>query len=230
MYKPIQLEEHRKSSNVSLECVNLDIFEEKKDEPSIFTEAVFANGKEKLAPLIPIITSIKEELMTRSKRKEEFDPKEFWRLPIFKTFEDTLKNIFGFRFVSIEPYIEKYLGNGEFESKELNCMVYRANRFPIDGIVTDNGFYDNSHSLVMNVYITLGLIYALESEEILAVFLHEFGHGIDPAIMNISYAECNILSKYITDRNEECSEAENQVIDKKYKLISKFLNVFKFKK
>ena len=49
----------------------------------------------------------------------------------------------------------------------------------------------------MEIWISLGLIKNLTSDEILAVLLHEFGHSIDPALIDIKYTETNILSKYI---------------------------------
>lgn len=230
MYRPIQLSDHRKSNDIT-EKVSLNIFNESEEETNVFTEAVFINGKEKIVPLLESFTKIKDDFESKlSTEKNGFEPEDFWRSPNFKILEEQIKNIFGFRYVSIEPYIEKYnKKDNTFESGELNCCVYRADRYPIDGVVTDSGFYDESHSLVMHCYISLGLVHLLTAEEILAVFLHEFGHGIDPASMTISYADANILSKYITDRNKEITDAENKVVKNKFKIISKYFNPFKRK-
>ena len=53
--------------------------------------------------------------------------------------------------------------------------------------------------MVMEIIVSLGLIKSLEPEEIMAAFLHEFGHNIDPANVSIEYTEVNILSKYFFD-------------------------------
>lgn len=208
-------------------------FRESAEEPKadmntqFFSEAVFNNGKSKLDPILKAITTMKDELTEKISEQgktngKTFDPKSFWRSISFKDLEDSMKQVFGFRYVSVEPFVEKYNSkNGTFESKTLNCLVSYVNRFPIDGIVTDDGFYDKTHSLVANVYISLGLVKALTAEEILAVLLHEIGHNIDPALVNIKYAEVNVLSKYLTDRKTELTKSEEKV-------FSKILDKFKF--
>ena len=54
----------------------------------------------------------------------------------------------------------------------MNAFVYHSDRYPIDGLVTDKGFYDKTHSLVMDIRISLGLVKELTAEEIVAVLLH----------------------------------------------------------
>lgn len=209
------------SENYLSESMNID---------SYFSEAVFSGGKEKVKPLEEHIQKIKDELDSQLKEQDEtieankkdksvkiksFDPKAFWKNTLFKDFEDAIRDIFGFRNVEIHPYIEKYNSKDKkFESCELNCAVYHIDRFPIEGLVTDKGFYDKTHSTVMQIYISLGLIKTLTTEEILSVFLHEFGHSIDPALVDIKYTETNILSKYITDRKKDINKEENKLIDK----------------
>lgn len=241
------------------DVINLTIPEKKKDptkqfslgnfmeaaesELSIdqfYTEAVFANGKESVMPIVETIQKIKDLLESqisdqdkgikenrdadRKRKKGEpvsktkvkyFDPKAFWKNQLFKQLEDEFSKVFGFRDVSIEPYIEKYNSSEKmFESRILNAEIYHADRFPIEGLVTDKGFYDKSKSVRMNVYLSLGLIRALSSEEIMAVMLHEFGHSIDPALVDIKYTEVNILSKYLTDRKHAINKQEKKFIEK----------------
>lgn len=197
---------------------------------TFFTEAVFSNGKETVEPILKSIQSIKDELESQIKDQEDstkankndrhvkikqFDPKKFWKNTLFKDLEDTIRDIFGFRNVEIHPYIEKYITyKKQFESCELNCAVYHVDRFPVDGLVTEKGFYDKTHSLNMEIYISLGLVKNLEADEILAVLLHEFGHSIDPALTDIKYTETNILSKYITDRKGSINKNEKRLMDK----------------
>jgi hypothetical protein len=199
-----------------------------------FTEAVFTGGKETVAPLLESITKIKEELDSKINEQDDsvtaakntkgvkvkpFDPKAFWKNTLFKDFEDQIRDIFGFRNVSINPYIEKYNSTTKkFESCELNCTIYHSDRFPIEGLVTDKGFYDNTHSVNMEIWMSLGLLQKLTSEEVLAVLLHEFGHSIDPALVDIKYTETNILSKYITDRKGAINKSEERAMKKMNKL------------
>ena len=83
-------------------------------------------------------------------------------------------------------------------------------RFPIDGLVTDKGFYDTTHSLNIEIGITLGLLHEFSAEEVLAILLHEIGHGVDPAVMDIRYTQINILSKYLTDRKGSLTDEEKK--------------------
>lgn len=214
--------------------INMKIPEEYLNESvlvdSYFTEAVFAGGKEKVKPLEETIQKIKDELDERIKDQDDsikahnndkgvkikpFDPKSFWKNTLFKDFEDNLKEIFGFRNVEIHPYMERYSSKSKtFETCELNCAVYHTDRFPVEGLVTDNGFYDKSHSITMQIVISLGVLKNLTAEEVLAVLLHEFGHSIDPALTDIKYTETNILSKYITDRKGAINKNEKRAMNK----------------
>ena len=221
MYYPINM----KIPPVTDENVNIN-----ESVDTFFMEAVFTNGKETVKPLLESIQKIKDELDSQIKEHEEstkasktdnkvkiksFDPKAFWKNTLFKEFEDQLRDVFGFRNVEIHPYIERYItGKKKFESCELNCAVYHRDRFPVEGLVTDNGFYDKSHSLTMQIWISLGLLKNLTAEEVLAVLLHEFGHSIDPALTDIKYTETNILSKYITDRKDSINNNEKRLMRK----------------
>lgn len=223
---------------------NLESFKESAESEfnidDYYSEAVFANGKKSVESIIEILKKIKDQLMEQINEQDEsykdaidadnkkdkgeyikndkvkkFDPVSFWRNPLFKQLEDEFSKVFGFRDVSIEPYIEKWSSKDKvFESMELNAEIYHADRFPIEGLVTDKGFYDKSKSIRMNIYITLGLIKELTPEELMAVILHEFGHSIDPALVDIKYTEINILSKYLTDRRHKINNDEKRYMKK----------------
>lgn len=229
MYNVIQLKSARPSSLNEHFNLSTDFYNNKLelDCSKLFTEAVFADGKKSLEPILEKIKIVKEELSSQlkiqdesSKKKKgetkevkEFDPKAFWKHMVFKDLEDTIQKVFGFRSVAIYPYVEKYNSKTkEFESKELNCFIWRTVRFPIDGLVTDKGFYDSTHSLNVEIGITLGLLNDFSSEEVLAILLHEFGHGIDPAVMDIKYTQVNILSKYLTDREGKLNDEEKKCL------------------
>lgn len=195
-----------------------------------FSEAVFSGGKKTVEPLLECFTACKNLLMDElqeeenSKKEHEkdssvkvktFDPIKYWRNKVWRDLEDQIVKIFGFRYCEVDPWPEKYISNKNmFETKELNCGITHADRYPIEGIVTNKGFYDKSHNSVMMIDVSLGLIKDLDPDEILAVFLHEFGHSIDPALMTISYTETNILSKYLTDRSGNLTIAEKKVANK----------------
>lgn len=233
MYKPFDFSDDFGRSNKILESLQFDPLTQEPNYDSIFTEAVFADGKSNIDPMVKTIEAIKNNLMEQIKLQDEtaenkkdipsttikkFNPNEFWRSKEFKELEDQLQKVFGFRIVEIQPYIEKYNSTSkQFESRELNCYVYHSVRYPIDGLVTDKGFYDKTHSLHMDVHISLGLIKALEPAEIMGVLLHEFGHNIDPAIVDIKYVETNILSKYLTDRKGALNKREKQLLEKQNK-------------
>lgn len=211
---------------------NLNINESTEIDLSIFNEAVFIDGKKSVEPILKDITECKNILMDaigkndKSATKKNFDPKAYWKHQSFKKLEDDCRKLFGFRDTEICPYIEKYNSeSGNFETKELNASVYKADRFPINGLVTDKGFYDSTHSSRFSIYISLGLIKELEPEEILAVLLHELGHCIDPALVTITYHKTNILSKYLTDRKKDLTKIEEKIIDESEKKGQGFIGI-----
>lgn len=173
-----------------------------------FSEAVFENGKKRLTSILEKVQACKNrynELIQKEKdtieahkkdksvKVEKFDDVEYWRDEVWKDLEDEINKTFGFRLCTIE--------SGPSDYPWLNCFVYSNDRFPIDGLITEKGYYDKTHSSVMNITITLPLIKKLEADEILAVLLHEFGHSIDPALVSIKYQGTSKLVDYITDRN-----------------------------
>ncbi len=199
------------------------------DNIKIFGEAVFAAGKETLAGISNIIKECQDLLNTmieeQDSEKKKFDPKTYWKNERWKKLENEIEKVFGFRHVEVHPFIEKYSSKDkQFESKCMNCEIYTMDRFPIEGLVTDKGFYDKSHNIIMNIFISLGLLKECSNEEIVAVFLHEFGHSIDPALVDISYTETNILSKYLTDRKKEITNGEKKFISK-FKMNNSFIGV-----
>mgnify|MGYP004539427141 CR=1 FL=1 len=193
------------------ESINLT---ESTETLQLYTEAVFKDGKKQLESLVPKVQAIKDTLEKEiSEKKDEFAPKAFWRNNVWKDFENELCKIFGFKNAEVNPYIEKYRSKDDvFQSKELNAFVYNSQRYLIDGLVTDKGFYDSTKSMQLDVHISLGLIRTLTAEEIIAVLLHEFGHAIDPALVDIKYHSSNILSKYLTDREKEINNNEKNVM------------------
>jgi hypothetical protein len=197
-------------SEVLLESFDLDFNKEAIDpkdaEIKLYSEAVFENGKEKLKHAEGIMYNIKKELDQQialaKNDKKKFDPKDFWRNKLWKEFEDELVRVFNFRSVYVSPYIEEYIKkDDEFESRDINAFTYTIDRYPIDALITNKGLYDKSKSIILEMYISLGLIRTASAPQIIAAILHEIGHNIDPALVSISYTGTNVLCKYLTNRN-----------------------------
>lgn len=178
----------------------------------IIQEAVFKKGKEKLKSIDQAWVPIKKRLSEMiGKQGKNFKTKDFYKDNCWKDLEDTVHKVFGFRYLEIMPFMEN-----PHEHDKTKMFVYvnagtaAENRFVIDGLVTDDGFYDSTHSLVAMMVVGIPLLQLLEPEELTAIFLHEIGHNIDPALIDIKYKTINDYSKYIcdTDKDKAKKEAE----------------------
>ena len=219
MYQPIRLTP--KSEAKFMESFSLDPI---ATPVNIFTEAVFKNGKSQLKGIEEQFQVIKDLLeselaMHGKKGGGKFDPEKFVKNQAWKELEDRMVKIFGFRNVDIMHWNEKYVSESkDFESMELNCYTWPTWRYPIDGLVTDNGFFDSTRSINTSISYSLGVIKELSASELTAVFLHELGHNLDPALVDIKYTKTNILSKYLTDREGSITNQEKKVLEKDSKL------------
>lgn len=200
MYQPIKF----KHPNSLMESFKVD--DGISEQLSPFSEAYFTNGREMVEPVIECFRKIKEDLNNAIKSSSsKFDAISYIKSLSFKELEDTIRGIFGLRSTTIIiPYTERYdPTTDDFSSHVMNCYTYLTWRYPIDGIVTEKGFYDSTHSITCEVLMALGIIYKLTPEELTACFLHELGHNIDPAAVDIKYATINEFSKYVTERQTE---------------------------
>ena len=231
-----ELEQKEKNIN---ESYSLNIFPKKEEKvkplqeltDKIYMEAVFKDGRSKMQPLVNQIKKIQDQLNDEIKKHDaveegksgkKFDTVAFWRNPLFKELEELIQKIFGFRNVEIHPYMEDWDskkkqfvfrdGNVEIPSEIFEVEVSHSLRYPIEGLVTDAGFYDKSKSLNFKIYFSLKFLHSVTPEEAVAVFLHEFGHTIDPAIVDIKYTKINILSKYLTDRKSALNSEEKKFL------------------
>jgi hypothetical protein len=217
MYQPIRLSP--KPDVVVMESFSMDPVGVVQ-EINPFTEAVFVDGKNKMKPIegqFQVIKDLLDQEIGRNQTKKEsrFDPEKFIKNLAWKELEDRMAKIFGFRNVEIHHWNEQYFANSkDFESMELNCYTWPSWRYPIDGLVTDSGFYDSTKSINTKIAYSLGIIKELSAGELTAIFLHELGHNLDPALVDISYTETNILSKYLTDREGSINPQEKKVLDK----------------
>lgn len=171
------------------------------DKPDFFTEAVFTAGREKMAPIVECFRNIQNELNIQTKDNArgsyDFNPNTFIKNNLWKELEFKLCDIFGFKNVSIQHLIEEYRGNGKFDSGILNAYTYPTWRYPIDGLVTENGFYDKTKSIELTVVLFLGVFKVMTPEELTALFLHELGHNVDPALVDIKFIATNKVSDYL---------------------------------
>lgn len=185
------------------------------DDEMYYTEAVFENGRKHVQPIVDIFTEVKTgmEAVINPNNDDRDKYKNFWKSQTMKKFEDVIRDTFGFRDVMIRPVDYIYVGPNE--GRVLNAGVAAEKRYPIDGLVTKNGFYDSTHSIRLEMSLTYGIVEALDPEELTAVFLHEFGHSVDPALYDIKYHEANALSKYMLDRKGALNKVEEKETKKK---------------
>lgn len=196
---------------------DLSKYKDKLENMNVFEEHVFsAKGRAKLKKIDEIWGKIKEELVKATVDDgKNFNPIKFYKNELFHQLELTIQDIFGFRYVEIIPHPEKAYS----KSKDKMFVYVNAytsmypNRFAIDGIITDAGFFDKSKSMQMFMTVGLPLIQMLEPEELTAVFLHEMGHNLDPSTYNINYKDMNDYVKYLldTDINKKKKEQNSSI-------------------
>lgn len=228
MIQPIRLshissEELTYRNQQFLERFSVDPFKEGCDEEpdfteAVLTEAVFKDGRKKLDGIVKAFQTIKDKLETDIKDQgSKFKWKSYERSTTFRDLENALIEAFGLRNVDIYPWHESYnKKTDEFSSKQLNVYTWLPGnqRYPIDSLVTDDGFYDKTKTICLNIHFSLGVVKGCTAEELTAIFLHEFGHNIDPAFVDIKYIETNILSKYLTDREGKITNRERESVKK----------------
>jgi len=202
---------------------------QERESTLFFQEAVFTAGRQKLEPIIAGFQGVKDALEKELKAQgNRFKPKAFYSHLCFRDLENKIIDIFGFRDVTVAPhtFLEGYdEKDDDFQSKVLNCWTWLPDetRFPIEALITDDGFYDSSKQLRCHIVFTLGIIRFLTAEELTAIFIHEFGHNIDPALVVVNYVETNVFSKYITDRVGKISPAEKKFLEKKHGLAAEYI-------
>lgn len=205
----------------NLEGINQSVYDK------YYQEAVFIHGKETIKPIEKCIAEVHNELMTqlgietdekgkqKQANKANFNWDKFYKSYNFKNLEDEIQKIFGFRSVEIIPLKEEYLNKDkEFYYNCINAYTTMINRYPIDGLVTEKGFYDSTHSISLMITFTNTAIRDLTPGEFVGVLLHEIGHNCDPALVDIKYTQVNILSKYLTDRKDKITNAERKIAKK----------------
>lgn len=197
------------------------VFTENNDL-QLFNEAVFTGAKAKMEKIDKawedVQTSFKEELDKHDNlhNQSKFSSEKFFKHECWKKIEDACIQVFGFRYLKIMPFPNEYLGKGKFMQMWVNAGIDPEKRFPIDGLVTKDGFYDSTHSLTGEMYIALPGLQMLTAKELTAILLHEIGHNIDPALVDIRYSQINEYSKYITDTKSNKADADNSAAAAKF--------------
>lgn len=99
------------------------------------------------------------------------------KYPEQKKICEVFSKLFGFKksIIYWEPY---YMANAYTYS--LNVFMVYSDKKKLIEKKPERGFYDTSHSIVLTVYISVGLLEKkLSSREMIAVILHEIGHNFD---------------------------------------------------
>lgn len=109
------------------------------------------------------------------KEKNKSNPNKY---PEIKKIQKIFCKIFGFKKTIIywEPF-----NVADGYTLSMNTFLIFANKKENMIIKKKNGFYDNSHSIVLTVYLSVGNVLTanLTSRELIAVILHEIGHNFD---------------------------------------------------
>lgn len=166
------------------------------EEVDLITEAVFNKGKEKIKPiekafneLSNVYISMEQSLKNRNGEKG----REFYKHDAWKNLESIIIESLGIRSVIFQPMSVRSLKPKD--RTWLNCYTYTNmyDRFPISGLLTEDGFYDKSHTLTTQITISQELFSKCTPAEVTAIFLHELGHNIDPALVDINYVGTDVL-------------------------------------
>ena len=174
------------------------IYEEEK-KPSLFTEAVFHGDKEGMTSIINAFKKVQdtyEEFKKENLGKINFKYDKFYHDQSWKDLEDAVQKKFNFRSVVIYHVYPFKVGSGA-----MRAYTYNENRYPIEGLVTDKGLWDNTKSLNLVVQFETAILDKLSPEELTAILLHSIAHNIDPAVMNINFVGMQKYIEYLGKRS-----------------------------
>lgn len=197
-----------------------------------FCEASFSNkATAKLDKILALFDRIREGLskdvdINTYRRPEQnkidawkdfyvtIQPKILSMTDLFKDLENEFNNVFGFHSTVLD-FVYTFDGVGNYNQGKdgdrsgydygmINAWTYVGQRYYIDGLLSeDGGFYDSTHSLNFHMEIYPHAFVALTSRELLAVILHEVGHNLDPALVDIGYQETNELVNYLGNKTTD---------------------------
>ena len=185
-----------------------------------YTEAVFRNGREKVKPIEDQFQILKDEVARFKQEEIVKDPRgdyvntiKLWKSTNFKALEDTIKDVFGFRYVIIDIADDNYLNDHtNIDTTQFNAYTTVLNRYPAESVITEDGFYDKSHSIGLQVIMSTYYLDEYTPAELTALLLHEIGHNIDPALIDITFLQTNLICDYILKRKP--SESEESATNK----------------
>ena len=197
-----------------------------------FSEASFSNAAmSKLNNILSIFDRIREGLakdvdINTYRRPEQnkidqwknfyitLQPKILSMTDLFKDLENEFNRVFGFHSTVLD-FVYTRLGVGNYNKGKngdesgydygaVNAWTYVGQRYYIDGLLSEErGFYDSTHSLNFHMEIYPHAFIALTSRELLAVILHEVGHNLDPALVDIGYKDTNELVNYLGNKTTD---------------------------
>ena len=196
-----------------------------------FCEASFSNSATaKLDKILTLFDRIREGLAKdidiNAYRRPEQTKIEDWKnfyitvqpkilsmSDLFKDLENEFNHVFGFHSTVLDfVYTVQGVGNynrgkgdaNGYDYGVVNAWTYTGQRYYIDGLLTEEGgFYDSTHSLNFHMEIYPHAFIALTSRELLAIILHEVGHNLDPALVDIGYQETNELVNYLGNKTTD---------------------------
>ncbi len=115
---------------------------------SIFTEAVFAKGKKQTREIEPYIEKVQNRLKEIMAKDGKVNLEKFWKDTCWRDLEHKLQDTFGFKTIVFDLIDDNATKRGKkINLPTLNVWIQSLARFPIEAIVTDEGFYDKSRSM-----------------------------------------------------------------------------------
>lgn len=135
------------------------------------------------------------------------------KYPELRKVEAIFQKVFGFKKACI--YFEPYASPNAYTFSMNILLFYSKKKVYVKK--TDRGFYDNSKSTSLGVFLTTGLFeLGLTSRELIACILHEIGHNFDYSVYHkVEHIINNILSfgleqSYVNDNKEKVDELRDK--------------------
>jgi hypothetical protein len=177
----------------------------------VFTEAVFTKGSAR----IKLLEKCFDDLQKQYKKVIAKEPinrdsfQKFLKDDAFKYLEKTIIEVFGVRSVDVYPLV--VFGRNNKELMDAYTYVDTRARFVIDAVISDEGFYDKTHTLHTVMNISSNLFDKCTPRQMVAVFLHEFGHNIDPKLVKISYDGADYIINYLIGKKAKADESKSHL-------------------
>lgn len=173
------------------------------EDIDVMTEAYYGKLPEFIAieKLFDIITQKAHSEGIRTSNPNKY--------PELRKVEAIFRKVFGFKKVCI--YFEPYASPNAYTYSMNILLFYSKKKEQVEK--TSHGFYDNSKSTSLGVFLSTGLFeIGLTSKELIACILHEIGHNFDYSVYHrIEHIINNILTLgaeevYVRQHKDEVDE------------------------